>query len=52
MITVNHTLNKLEQQKQLADFLQKRVGLLSKSEKLWEFIKKQFITFILVKQLN
>lgn len=53
MITINHSLNKLEQQKQLADLLQKRVGLLSKSEKLWEFIKKKdFITFILVKQLN
>ena len=53
MITINHSLNKLEQQKQLADLLQKRVGLLSKSEKLWEFIKKiDFITFILVKQLN
>ena len=53
MITINHSLNKLEQQQQLADLLQQRVGLLSNSEKLWEFIKKiDFITFILVKQLN
>lgn len=50
MITINHSLNKLEQQKQLADLLQKRVGLLSKSEKLWEFIKKNRFYYLYISE--